>query len=103
MGLIKLTVLDLRNKVPKIQGPGVGLAIFPLLSLSFFSFFGGIVYVLRGWRVLVFNPGAFINLFGPPICLYYARIFFNPIWTVLRATERPLLQSLIALLCEVPF
>ena len=35
MGLVKLTVLDLRNKVPKIQGPGVGLAISPLLSLCF--------------------------------------------------------------------
>ena len=37
MGLVKLTVLDLRNKVPKIQGPGVGLAISPLLSLFFFG------------------------------------------------------------------
>ena len=56
MGLVKLTVLDLRNKVPKIQGPGVGLAISPLLSL--FLFLGG-DFFLRGWRVLVFNPGAF--------------------------------------------
>ena len=61
MGLVKLTVLDSRNEVPKIQGPGVGLAISPLLSSP-----------LRGWRVLVFNPGAFIIFFGPPSCLYYA-------------------------------
>ena len=35
-------------------------------SLSFpFSFF-----FWRGWRVLVFNPGAFINLLGPPfVCV----------------------------------
>ena len=38
MGLAKLTVLDLRNKVPKIEGPGVGLAISPLLSLTLFLF-----------------------------------------------------------------
>ena len=45
-GLVKLTDLDLRNKVPKIQGPGVGLAISPLLSL-FLSFFGGGFFFAR--------------------------------------------------------
>ena len=74
MGLVKLTIWDLRNKVSKIQGPGVGLAISPLLSLFLFLFFfggGGLARV----AVLVFIPGAFINLFGPPISLYYACIF----------------------------
>ena len=55
---------NLGFKVPKIQETGVGLAISPLLSLFLFLCF------LRGWRVLVFNPGAFIILYGPPICLY---------------------------------
>ena len=30
IGKADLTVLDLRNKLPKIQGPGIGLAISPL-------------------------------------------------------------------------
>ena len=46
MGLVKLTVLDLRNKVPKIQGPGVGLAISPLLSHISLSF---LFFVLGGF------------------------------------------------------
>ena len=66
MGLVKLTVLDLRNKVPKIQEPGVGLAISPLLSLFQLFFFWGGELFLRGWRVLVFNPGAFVIFFAPP-------------------------------------
>ena len=65
MGLVKLTVLDLRNKVPKIQGPGVGLAISPLLSLFLFSW-GWIFFCAGGG---CFNPGAFINTFGPHLSL----------------------------------
>ena len=42
MGLVKLTVWDLRNKAPKIQEPGVCLAIFFLLSLFLFLSFWGI-------------------------------------------------------------
>ena len=74
MGFVKLTIWDLRNKVPKIQGPGVGLAISPLLSLFLLPFFfwgGGGVW--HGLRALVFIPGAFINMFG--LCLYYACIY----------------------------
>ena len=87
MGLLKLTIWDFRNKVPKIRGPGVGLAISPLISLFlflFFSLFSGFFwggFFWRGWRVLVFNPGAFINLFGPPSCLYFACMFY-PMWTL---------------------
>ena len=73
MGFVKLTIWDLRNKVSKIQGPGVGLAISPLLSLFLLVFW--ISFFWRGWRVLVFNPGAFIIFLGPPICLYSACIF----------------------------
>ena len=76
MGLVKLTIWDLRNKVPKPQGPGVGLAISPLISLFLFLFFlwGGDIF-WRGWRVLVFIPGAFTNPVGPSSCLYSACIY----------------------------
>ena len=35
---------------------------------------GGGCCFWRGWRALVSIPGAFMNLFGPPVCLYSARI-----------------------------
>ena len=44
-------------------------------SLSFPFFLEGGIFCWRGWRVLVFIPGAFTNLFGPPICLYFACIY----------------------------
>ena len=79
MGLVKLTIWDLRNKVPKIQGPGVGLAISPLLSL--FCFF---LLVFFFGRALVCIPGAFTNPVGPHSCLFTARAFTHPIWTLSR-------------------
>ena len=108
MGLVKLTVLDLRNLVTvrhrfvtarfwveKVRKSGpvpefrsrrvfragtkdprtrcwLGYLSSPFSLLLFFLFF---FFFWRGRRVLVFNPGSFINLFGPPICLYYACIF----------------------------
>ena len=78
MGLVKLTVLDLKNKVPKIQGPGVGLAISPLLSLCFFlAFFfsgagGGCLSLLRVHLLICL---------GPPF-VFITRACVNPIWTL---------------------
>ena len=72
----------LKNKLPKIQGRGVGLATSPLLFLLFCSsLFWGKKFA-RGWRVLVFNAGAFINLFGPPPFVFIPRAFTNPMWTL---------------------
>ena len=77
MGLVKLTVLDLRNKVP---GPGVAISpLLPVLSLfisSFFvTFFVGTFFFMGGGggggQGLVFISGAIINYFGPRSCLYY--------------------------------
>ena len=76
MGLVKLTTWDLRNKVPKIQGPGGGLAISPLLSLSFFAFF----FEAGGGCLSLFQVHLLIQL-GPPV-VFIARAFTNPIWTV---------------------
>ena len=75
MGLVKLTIWDSRNKVPKIQGPGVGLAISPLLSLFLFLF------VLAGGGCLssILQVHLLIRL-GPPF-VFIPRAFVNPIWT----------------------
>ena len=66
----------LKNKLPKIQGRGVGLATSPLrfvLLVSFFFFFLGGGKFGRGWRVLVFNPGAFIVCCAPHLSLLHVR------------------------------
>ena len=60
--LDKLDFGELKNKVPKIQRPGVGL----VTSLSSPSVL--LCCSIKGWaRLLV--PGAFMNSFGPPACL----------------------------------
>ena len=48
-----------------------------LLSLfrPLLLFFWGGLFFWRGWRVLVFIPGAFTNPVGPPSCLYSACIY----------------------------
>ena len=87
MGLVKLTVLDLRSKVPKIQGPGVAISpLLPVLSLvlsssfvSFLSFFfmgGG-----GGGRGLSLFQVHLLIFLGPPV-VFIPGAFFNPIWTL---------------------
>ena len=69
MGLVKLTVLDLRNKVPKIQGSGFGLAISPLpLVLFFFLGAGGGCLSLIQVHLLI--------CLGPPF-VFITRAFFK--------------------------
>ena len=91
MGLVKLTVLDLRNKVPNIQGPGVAISpLLPVLSLFLLFFFETFFVTLflghfvfmggGGGQGLVFIPGAFTNSFG---LVFIPGAFFNPIWTLL--------------------
>ena len=89
MGLVKLTILDLRSKVPKIQGPGVGLAISPLVSLLLFLFlflFCLFVFFFRGAGDVVFGAGGgrlyllqvhLLMFLGHPF-VFNLRAFFNP-------------------------
>ena len=97
MGLVKLTVLDLRNKVPKIQGQGV--AISPpscpfSLSLFFFETFfcDFFVWDIFSWaggggRGLSLFQVHLLILLGPPV-VFIPGAFFNPIWTLSRCKKQ---------------
>ena len=88
MGLVKLTVLDLRNKVPKIQGPRVAISpLLPVLSLFFSSFFVTCFF----WDIFFHGGGGgrglslfqvhLLILLGPPV-VFITGAMFNPIWTL---------------------
>ena len=63
-----------------------------LLLLSFLSFFSFRCLILvdksgRGWRVLVFRPGAFVISVGPPV-VFISGAFFKSTWTSPRPQTR---------------
>ena len=69
----------LKNKSPKIQGRGVGLAISPLLFLLLL-YFGEKSFGARGGCVS-FNQVHLLIFLGTPF-VFLPRAFTNPIWTL---------------------